>query len=57
MLIDIDVASPEIVIVVNRGDGTATVSVSLEAFQRAQALYAQAPDASIRTTHQAERAD
>lgn len=57
MMIDIDVNSAEMVILVNRGDGTATVSVSAEAFQRAQQLYAQTDGAIIRTTHQAERAD
>lgn len=57
MMIDIDVGSAEMVILVNRGDGTATVSVSAEAFERARELYAQMDGAVIRTTHQAERAD
>lgn len=57
MLIDIDLSHSETMIAVSRPDGSRTVSVSVEAFQRAQQLYAQTDGAVIRTTHQAERAD
>lgn len=57
MLIDIDLSHSETCIIVNRADGTCTISVAAEAFQRAQQLYAQTDGAVIRTTHQAERAD
>ena len=57
MLIDIDLKRDEQLIVVNRLDGSCTVSVPVHSFQRAQMLLAQMDGAAIRTTHQAERAD
>lgn len=53
MLVDIDLAHPETLIVIHRADGTATVSLSVEAFDRAAQIRAQAPDAVMRrTTHE-----
>ena len=57
MLIDIDLKRDEQLILVNRPDGSATVSVPVSVFERAQRLLALMNGAVIRTTHQAERAD
>ena len=57
MLIDIDLQRDEQLILVNRPDGSSTVSVPLSAFERVEKMLAILKGGPIRTTHQAERAD
>lgn len=52
MLVDIDLTAPEMLMVVHRPDGSVTVSLSVEAFDRAANLRAQAPDTIVRAPHE-----
>lgn len=56
MRIDIDLFYPETLVVVNRADGTATVTVPVEAFRRAQALYGYNTEDFLQENQTAEQA-